>query len=226
MQAASPRAEMLGAEDRVSGWRRVPLWMRVSFWVCEAIAIAVVLRRAGALLTGPKAGGPPQAALLDAVFASQATVTWVHISCALVFVLLLPLLFWKRTREMRGLKYAILSFGFVLAATAYAMTRYNVGGWVERSAVLVFDSLFVWALLQSLLAGRRGDGAAQRRWVLRATAIVLGIATTRPVMGVFFATSRLTHLTMLQFFGVAFWVGFSINTVAVEIWLRRRGARA
>jgi hypothetical protein len=214
------KAEMLRTE------RRAPGWMRVGFWICEAIAIAVVLRRAAALLTGPKAGGPPQAALLDAVFASQAAVTWVHISCALVFVLLLPLLFWKRTRETPGLKYAILSSGFVLAATAYAMTRYNVGGWVERSAVLVFDSLFVWALLQSLLAGRRRDGAAQRRWVLRATAIVLGIATTRPVMGVFFATSRLTHLTMQQFFGVAFWVGFSINTVAMEIWLRRRGARA
>ena len=40
-------------------------------------------------------------------------------------------------------------------------------------------------------------------------------------MGVFFATSRLTHLTPSQFFGIAFWIGFSINTfLAIEIWLR------
>ena len=58
------------------------------------------------------------------------------------------------------------------------------------------------------------------RWMLRAVGILLGIATTRPVMGVFFATSRLTHLEPKQFFGIAFWIGFSINTIAIELWLR------
>ena len=57
------------------------------------------------------------------------------------------------------------------------------------------------------------------RWIARAIAILLGIATTRPVMGVFFATSRLTHLEPRQFFGIAFWAGFSINTIIVELWL-------
>jgi hypothetical protein len=56
----------------------------------------------------------------------------------------------------------------------------------------------------------------------RAIGILLGIATTRPVMGVFFATSALTHLQPKQFFGIAFWIGFSINTLVVELWLRRR----
>jgi hypothetical protein len=42
-------------------------------------------------------------------------------------------------------------------------------------------------------------------------------------MGVFFATSRLTHLEPGQFFGVAFWIGFSINTIVVELWVRSRG---
>jgi hypothetical protein len=62
--------------------------------------------------------------------------------------------------------------------------------------------------------------------MLRAIAILLGIATTRPVMGVFFATSRLTHLTPTQFFGIAFWIGFSLNTVLIELWLRTRGRTA
>ena len=59
--------------------------------------------------------------------------------------------------------------------------------------------------------------------MLRAIAILLGIATTRPVMGVFFATSGLTHLTPEQFFGMAFWIGFSINTLVMELWLRTQG---
>jgi uncharacterized membrane protein YsdA (DUF1294 family) len=40
-------------------------------------------------------------------------------------------------------------------------------------------------------------------------------------MGVFFATSTLTHMTPQQFFGIAFWIGFSINTIVIEFWLRR-----
>jgi uncharacterized membrane protein YsdA (DUF1294 family) len=62
--------------------------------------------------------------------------------------------------------------------------------------------------------------------MVRAVAILLGIATTRPVMGVFFATARVTHLTPHQFFGVAFWIGFSINTLVIELWLRHRGPEA
>ncbi len=60
----------------------------------------------------------------------------------------------------------------------------------------------------------------ERRWQLRAIAILLGIATTRPVMGVFFATARLTHLVPQQFFGIAFWIGFSINVLVFELWIR------
>jgi hypothetical protein len=58
------------------------------------------------------------------------------------------------------------------------------------------------------------------QWMARSIGILLGIATTRPVMGIFFATSRLTHLEPKQFFGIAFWMGFSINTIVVERWLK------
>jgi hypothetical protein len=55
---------------------------------------------------------------------------------------------------------------------------------------------------------------------------VLGIATTRPVMGTFFATSSVTHLSPEQFFGIAFWIGFSINTLIVELWLRSQEGKS
>ena len=116
--------------------------------------------------------------------------------------------------------------GAWVGVTAYAMSAYPVGGWLERSAVLLFNSLFlVFAWLMAFVAARRGEALVKMRWMLRAIAILLGIATTRPVMGVFFATSRLTHLEPAQFFGIAFWIGFSINTIAMELWLRSRGDR-
>jgi len=58
------------------------------------------------------------------------------------------------------------------------------------------------------------------RWMTRVIAVLLGIATTRPVMGTFFATSSGSHLSPEQFFGIVLWIGLSINTLIVELWLR------
>jgi hypothetical protein len=99
------------------------------------------------------------------------------------------------------------------------MSSHAVGGWTERSAVLLFNTWFLVSLAIALRYHLEGDDLLKRRWLVRAVVVLLGIATTRPVMGIFFATSRLTHLTPNQFFGIAFWIGFSINTVVVEWWL-------
>jgi hypothetical protein len=201
-----------------------PLWLRIAFWICIVIAVAAVIRRAAALLLSPSPGAPAQLASLDAWFVSHNVLTWTHILCAVAFVALLPFLFWTRTSRSRVLEQGFFLLGFTVAITAYAMSVYAVGGWLERSAVLFFNTLFVVSLTQALLSLRRADAHAKRRWTLRAVAILLGIATTRPVMGVFFATARLTHLTPQQFFGIAFWIGFSLNTIVMELWLRSSAA--
>jgi hypothetical protein len=201
---------------------RYPLAMKIGFWFLTAIAVAVVLRRLFALSTPARPGTPPQLASLDAYFASHAALTYVHILCALAFVSLLPLLFWNRTRDSRLLVRAVCLLGAVVGATAYAMSIHAVGGWLERAAVLFFNTLFLFSLARAFLDGRRGDEASMQRWMLRAIAILLGIATTRPVMGIFFATSKFTHLTPQQFFGFAFWIGFSLNTLIIELWLRKQ----
>lgn len=213
------RAEKLARATDAGG--RFPLWIRVSFWVCIAIAIAAVIVRAVSLLSPVRTGGPPGTAVLDAYFKSHAAITWMHILSALVYVLLLPFYFWRRTRESRIIQRLFFGIGFVVGATAYAMTLYAIGGWLERSAILFFDTLFVVLLGKALVRRRLGDVVGARLWSVRATAVLLGIATTRPVIGVFFATSRLTHLTPAQFFGIAFWIGFSISSVTIELWLRR-----
>jgi hypothetical protein len=195
-------------------------WMGAAFWMCIIIAVAVVIRRVVALVA-PSPSAPPDLAALDAVFASHATLTLAHVLPALGFVLIAPLLYLPATRYSVWPPRLLLAIGVIVGATAYAMSVYAVGGWVERSAVLLFNSLFLYSLYRACIFLLRGDLLRQRRWMMRAIAILLGIATTRPVMGVFFATSRLTHLRPQQFFGIAFWIGFSINTIAFELWLRR-----
>jgi Predicted membrane protein (DUF2306) len=195
-----------------------PLWLRVGFWACVAIAVAAVIRRLVALAFPSSV---PQLAALDQWFASHATLTLAHILPALLFVSITPFFVFRKSNETAWSEYALLALGLVVGITAYGMSVYSVGGWVERSAVLLFNTLFLYSLGRAYMFMRRGELILKRRWLLRAIAILLGIAVTRPVMGVFFAMSRLTHVQPHQFFGIAFWIGFSTSTLIGEFWLRR-----
>ena len=200
-----------------------PRWLRVGFCACIVIAVAVVLRRTVAL-AHPAQSGPPQLAKLDAAFASHAALTLAHIFPALAFVLLTPFVYIRRFAGAAWPKRFLFPLGLVVGVTAYAMSKYSVGGWLERSAVVLFNSLFLFSLFRAWQLRR--DPVLSLRWMTRAIAILLGIATTRPVMGIFFATSRVTHLSPEQFFGIAFWIGFSINTLVVELWLRSQAGKS
>jgi hypothetical protein len=199
---------------------RHPLWLLLGFWFSVFIAIAVVLRRLDALIH-PSHAGPPQMAAMDATFSSHAVLTLMHIIPAAIFVVLAAAVLLRRTPG-EWLERLFFPFGAITGLTAYAMSVYAIGGWVERSAVLVFDTWFLVSLGRAYWFRFRTEPVQKRDWMTRAVGILLGIATTRPVMGVFFATSARTHLGPHQFFGIAFWIGFSINVVVIELWLHSR----
>ena len=217
-KAGAEGAKAILIETQAS-WR----WLRIGFWACTVIAIAVVLRRTIALAHPPQSA-PPQLAELDAAFASHAALTLAHILPALAFVVLTPFVYIRRFAGAAWPRRLLFPLGLVVGVTAYAMSRYSVGGWVERSAVLVFNSLFLFSLFRAWRLRR--EPVLRLRWMTRAVAVLLGIATTRPVMGIFFATSRVTHLSPPQFFGIAFWIGFSINTLIIEFWLRSQEGKS
>jgi hypothetical protein len=203
---------------------RHPWWLLTGFWACVIIAIAVVIRRMVAFTKPASADTTPFAAV-NATFSSHAALTMAHIIPASIFVLLaVGVLF--RLSSSRWLQRLFFAFGAITGITAYAMTRYAIGGWTERSAVLVFNTWFLLSLARAMWFYVQHDAVRQRDWTTRAVGILLGIATTRPVMGIFFATSALTHLSPSQFFGIAFWIGFSINALVIETWLRSRRRRA
>ena len=199
---------------------RHPRWLLAGFWFCVVIAIAVVLRRLVELIR-PSQGSPPQMASLDATFSSHAVLTAMHIIPAALFVLCSAAVLLRRNGGA-WLEWLFFPFGAVTGATAYAMSSYAVGGWVERSAVLVFNTWFLFSLARAYWFRLQGEPSRKREWMTRAVGILLGIATTRPVMGAFFATSSRTHLGPGQFFGIAFWIGFSLNAGVVELWLHSK----
>lgn len=203
---------------------RTLLWTVVSI-LC-AIALAVALRRGAILLWPPVASAGPTAGL-DAAFAARRALTLIHIMPAALFVLLIPVWLLKRVWERpplhRRLSYALVGIGSVVGVTAVLLSGRPVGGLNEASAAVFYDGLFLFSLGRAGWTLHGGRTALSQSWMMRAFAVLLGIATTRPVMGVFFATERITHLSPAQFFGIAFWIGFSLTYVLGEAYLRTRG---
>ena len=64
-------------------------------------------------------------------------------------------------------------------------------------------------------------------WLIVA-AIGLAVATVRPIMGTFFAAAVLRghHPEPREFFGTAFWIGFTLQMIAAEIWINYTKPRA
>jgi len=187
-----------------------------------AIGIAAAILRVAILVKGPCGGA---AAGVDTGFAGHPGLTLVHVLPGLLFLLLAPLQFVPtiRTRVPRLHRWtgrAVLSLALVIGGSAMVMSfRMAIGGLNEIAATVLFDLLFLFCMARGYAAALRRDFTAHREWMIRMFGIALGIATTRPVMGVFFATSRLTHLTPHEFFGIAFWIGFSTTLVAAESWI-------
>ena len=202
------------------------------------IGAAAALRRILELLLPPSSSGPAALQMLDTHFAARKALTLAHLFPALAFVLILPLWFSSRIRARdhlhRRITVALFILGAVIGVTALLLSTQPVGGVTEQSAVLFYLSLYLFALARAFIAfishqsetHPRGPHeqvfvlGVERRWMMRAIAVILGVAATRPVMGVFFATAPRTHMTPHQFFGIAFWIGFTVTYLAGELYLR------
>jgi len=193
-----------------------------------AIGAAAALRRIVALQSAPAMGASVGAGL-DRDFAARAGLTLLHIVPSLLFVLLVPLQFVSRLRRSyprvhRWTGRLVMGLGLVLGISALRLSAHPVGGIVEASATTLFGCCFLFCLAAAWVHIRNGRMQLHREWALRMVAIALGVATTRPIMAVFFATSRLTGLKPEQFFGPAMWLGFVSTYLAGEMWIRRTRA--
>jgi uncharacterized membrane protein len=191
----------------------------------------VIRRTLHLFAPAPAALGVAEVAALDAGFARHPLLTMFHIVPGLLFMVLGPLQFVRRLRSRRPGFHrwtgrVVIASGLIIGSTALVMsTRMAIGGVNETVATMLFAIVFLFALVKAFLSIRRGKVAQHREWMIRAFAIGLAVATVRPMVGVFFATRSITHLTPHDFFGTAFWLGFTMNSIVAEIWINytRRG---
>jgi len=206
------------------------LW--IATIVLSLIGVVVAIRRMMHLFGTAASGVAPEMAALDSGFAAHPVLTMVHILPGLLFVVLGPLQFVQTIRRRaprvhRWIGRVVVASGIVIGGTALVMSpQMAIGGANETAATLLFGVLFLFALLKGFFAIRARRIAQHREWMIRAFAIGLAVAAVRPIVGIFFATRKLTHLTPQEFFGIAFWLGFTIMAILAEAWIKRTSTRA
>ena len=168
-----------------------------------------------------------QFAKLDDLFAHFPILTLVHIVPGLLFMLLGPLQFSStiRARHLRWHRMSGRVFvfcGVVIGISALVMSlgMPAIGGFNQAAATTLFASFFLFALCKAFWYIRRREVTLHREWMIRAFSIGIAVATIRPIIGMFFATSRFSGLTPHEFFGIAFWIGFVLHLIAAEAWIR------
>jgi len=202
------------------------VWTAAIFLALVGIAAAV--RRGIVLFHPANSSTPNPAAELDAHFADHRGLTLAHVVPAVLFMILGPLQFVKNLRAKHPSLHRWSGRVFLVSAAIIGVTgltmvaRPTIGGRDEKAAILLFGSFFLMALGKGLWHAMHGEFAQHREWMIRGFGVGLAIAAIRPVMGAFFAAAVIQHNTPQpqHFFGTAFWIGFVLETIAAELWIR------
>jgi uncharacterized membrane protein len=167
-----------------------------------------------------------QFAALDDLFAHYPVLTLVHIVPGLLFMMLGPLQFsstirarYLRWHRWNGRIFVVCGALIGISALVMSFGMPAIGSVNQAAATALFATFFLFALGKAFWHIRHREIALHRQWMIRAFAVGLAVATIRPIVGIFFATSRFSGLTPHEFFGTAFWIGFVLHLIAAEAWI-------
>ena len=203
------------------------VWIATIF--LALIGLAVATRRAVVLWhPGAMSAAKNPAASADAHFAERRALTLTHVLPAMLFMLLGPLQFVRGLRARNPQVHRWSGRVFLAASAIVGVSGLRmalgktVGGLDEKSAVLLFGTFFLFALAKALWHALRREFTQHREWMIRGYAVGLAVATIRPIVGVFvgIAIARGQTPDLSAFFGKAFWIGFTLQTIVAEMWIR------
>lgn len=204
------------------------LWIAVIF-LC-LIGLFAVARRTVVVTSALNGGYHPSAmnptASMDEGFLQHPFLTLVHIIPGALFMILGPLQFNTKLRKRKlawhrwsGRVFVVASLVIGVSALALSWST-SIGGFNETAATTLFGVFFLIAIVKAFLHIRRRRIALHREWMIRAFSIGLAVATIRPIVGVFFGLYMSRHfLSPHEFFGIAFWIGFTLHLIAAEVWI-------
>ena len=170
--------------------------------------------------------------VVDARFGRHRVATYLHVAAGAVFLILAPFQFSTRIRRRHVRFHRWSGRLLVLTAVLTAIAGLFFGllmpyaGLAEVIVVALFGGLFLVAIAKAYLAIRRRDVATHRRWMIRAFAVALGIATARLAGLAVDLTLSPAGLPAKPLFVLALWIGWGSTVGAAELWLAyTRGVR-
>ena len=170
---------------------------------------------------------------LAEMYVAHPWLAYGHIVPGVVYLLGAPFQLSQRFRSRhytlhRRLGRALLVCALVSGVLSVVLgVVFAWGGSAETSASVVFGSWFVVCLVLAFRAIRGGQVAQHRRWMVRAFAVGLGVATIRIWVGLFTGVEigllgmGDETMPLRATFGIAFWLGLSMHVAFAEWWLRR-----
>jgi len=185
----------------------------------------MIMLASGMLRMAAMTQGPPAADVLDARYVQHLLVSFVHIVPGLLFLSLAPLQFVPRIRQRhisfhRGLGRVLVSCALIsgVFALVVGFRLPAFGGIATQSATAFFGAIFLFSLVKGFWHIRRKEVRLHREWMIRAFALAMGVATIRVFLALFMG---LASFSTEEVFGTTFWLGFSVNLLAAEVWINR-----
>lgn len=195
--------------------------VRVAAWTATLLGVVVLLVFA-AIRIGDMFATPSPTSAFDSRYAQHSWVALLHMLPGLAYITLAPVQLMKRVRDRHPAVHralgrvlvpcAILSVAFGIVA-AFRLPAF--GGLPTVAATLFFGALFLFSIGKAVWHIRRWEVDLHREWMLRAFALGIGVATIRFFIGAL----ELAGFGFEHAFGTAFWLGFTTNLVAMEVWI-------
>jgi hypothetical protein len=156
-------------------------------------------------------------------------VATLHMIFSMFFVLFAPLQFNTKFRSRnpsvhRWLGRALLVSALISATygIAVAIIMPVFGGLAGTTASWFFGPLFIFCAIMAGLRARQKQFTAHREWVIRTFALGLGVGVQRIVLLIMMSVGG--H-SFYDSFGVALWIGFSLNLLIAETWINLTRAK-
>ena len=212
---------------RTQTLNRVRRLLHTLLFLPAIIGIAMVIRRtlvlAGLMGSFNPPGMAKNAPAFDDGFSRHPIITLIHILPGALFMILGPLQFmpgvrrrYIRFHRLSGRIYIIAAYIIGISALYMPFVLHPIGGFNEAAATTLYAILFLVSLSKAWWCIVHKQVALHREWMIRAFSIGLAVGTIRPIIALFFAFSGSSPQ---EFFGTAFWIGFTLQLLAAEIWI-------
>ena len=178
--------------------------------------------------------GPDYVARQSMAFDDHPLLINVHAAFGVIFALTAPVQFWSALRNRNRPLHRLLGYTFAATALLVAVTGaavayvYPFTGAFGLLPNTLSAAAIIYATVRAVKAARRRDFVDHRAWMVRVTAIGLGIALARMYVLIFVQVAGLSAQSAVA---LSFWLGSGTLLLLAELYLaagrpRRRAEAA